>query len=283
MRLPEIIIIGGQKCGSTSLHHYLDQHPDIAMSDYKELQFFSDDERWEKGVDWYTPNFSESAKYTGEASPQYAWQPFFPDSPERMYSLVPNAKLIYMVRDPIERVLSQYCDFLHQAWEERDFSGVLDSFSERPNMYVEVSRYFFQIEAYLKHYPREQLRVWTMEDLSADPINTVREVLDYIGVDNSFESPEWTRRRNPGERKRQPVALVRRLMKTGMRPEDWVANTFPGFLRKPLTELVLRSGSPIERPVLNNQQEALLMDIFRDDVRQLRAYSGKQFSNWRNY
>ena len=283
MRLPDFIIIGGQKCGTTSLHQYLQQHPDIAMSKWKELQFFADPKVWDRGLKWYASNFEFSEALTGEASPQYSWQPFAAEAPKRMHSVVPGAKLIYIVRDPIDRVLSQYSDYLHQSWEELELDVLIRNFAKRPNLYLEPSRYYSQIEAYLKYYKAESLRVWTMEDLSAEPLRVMKEIFAYLGVDSSFTSDDWTRPRNPQQGKRRPHALVRMLMTKGARPERWVRERFPAFMEQPLVRLIHRTGTPIERPQLNPEQEAIMLDIFRDDVRKLRDYTGLTLANWRDY
>ena len=111
--LPNLIIIGAMKCGTSALHQYLDQHPDIAMSKEKELDFFIEDRNWRKGLDWYRSMFPDSGVVRGEASPDYTHYPAIPGVPERMHTVVPGAKLIYMVRDPVERMLSQY---MHNRW-----------------------------------------------------------------------------------------------------------------------------------------------------------------------
>ena len=283
MRLPDFIIIGGQKCGSTSLHYYLNQHPDITMSAWKELQFFADPAVWDRGLDWYASNFENDAKLTGEASPQYTWMPFADGTARRMHETIPNARLIYIVRDPISRILSQYNDYLHQSWEETDIDGIIASFSKRPNLYVETSRYYYQIEEYLKYFPAEQLRVWSMEDLSAEPLRVMHEVLDYLGADSSFTSPKWTEPRNPRDKKRRPHKLVRMLMRKGARPERWVAENFPARLQRPVTRWIHATGTVIEPPTVTPEQEAQLIELFREDVARLRDYAGQDFSNWRDY
>src|SRR5919108_5987197 len=106
--LPNLIIIGAQKCGTSALHHYLGLHPDIFMSHEKELNFFMQRKNWDKGRAWYESMFPCNATVRGEASPGYTDYPTEPRVAERMHSLIPDAKLIYIVRHPIERMISQY-------------------------------------------------------------------------------------------------------------------------------------------------------------------------------
>lgn len=282
MGLPNVIVIGGQKCGSSAMHHCLDQHPDVQMSFPKELQFFSNPDLWALGPDWYKTKFEDDKQVTGEASPQYSWHPFGDDVPERMHQIVPDAKLIYMVRDPIERVISQWRDFVHQSWEKKPWEQVYSRFGDRPNFYIEPSRYYSQIEHYLRFFPAERLRVWSLEELAAEPLKVMGEVLEYLELDSSFTSEVWLQPRNPGAEKRRPHPLIQRMMKEG-RPEQWVATKFPRPLRAPLIRLLHVTGSPIERPRLSPDEEAFMMDIFRDDVRRLREYTGTRFPGWRDY
>ena len=106
--LPNLIVIGAAKCGTTSLHAYLDEHPEIAMSREKELHFFVDRKNWGRGIEWYEAQFDASAPVRGESSPGYSAYPLYEGVAERMARVVPDAKLVYLVRDPVERVVSHY-------------------------------------------------------------------------------------------------------------------------------------------------------------------------------
>ena len=109
-QLPNLIIIGSPKCGTTSLYYYLGLHPEIFMSREKELNFFMEERNWRRGLDWYRAQFETSRKVSvwGEASPGYTHHPVFQGVPQRMHSLVPGARLIQIVRDPMKRHLSHY-------------------------------------------------------------------------------------------------------------------------------------------------------------------------------
>src|SRR5689334_9595383 len=98
--LPNVIVIGGLKCGTTSLHHYLNLHPEIEMSRPKELNFFVEELNWDLGPDWYAAHFNASAPVRGETSPHYTARPRYDGVAERMRATLDDARLIYMVRDP---------------------------------------------------------------------------------------------------------------------------------------------------------------------------------------
>src|SRR5688500_4010417 len=106
--LPNLIIIGGLKCGTTSIHHYLGLHPEVQMSKPKELNFFVSELNWDLGIPWYKSRFDSRFPVRGESSPHYTNQPRFRGVAERIRDNVPDARLIYMVRDPISRILSHW-------------------------------------------------------------------------------------------------------------------------------------------------------------------------------
>jgi hypothetical protein len=108
--LPNLIVVGAQKCGTSGLHFYLGHHPEIAMSSPKELNFFVVERNWSRGLDWYRGHFDPEAAVRGESSPNYTTYPHHLGIPERMHEAVPGAKLIFLVRDPLERFLAQNAD-----------------------------------------------------------------------------------------------------------------------------------------------------------------------------
>ncbi|MBW1859792.1 MAG: sulfotransferase domain-containing protein, partial [Deltaproteobacteria bacterium] len=117
--------IGALKCGTTSLHYYLGLHPEISMSREKELYFFVKECNWYKGVDWYKSHFSGQSRIYGECTPIYTAYPVYRGVAERMHGVVPGAKLIYVVRDPIDRLVSHYVHACEMGREDRGIEGAL--------------------------------------------------------------------------------------------------------------------------------------------------------------
>ncbi len=125
--LPNLIVIGAGKCGTTSLHYYLSLHPQICMSREKELNFFIDTLNWDKGIHWYKNNFDASFQIRGETSPRYTQYPFLQGVPERMFAVVPDAKIIYILRDPIDRIISEYVEHCASGTENATLESVINS------------------------------------------------------------------------------------------------------------------------------------------------------------
>jgi hypothetical protein len=199
--LPNLIVIGAMKCGTTALHRYLDLHPEIAMSEPKELNFFSGPTgNWHKGVGWYAARF-RPAPVRGEASPGYT-SPSFPEAAERMARVVPEARLVYAVRDPVERAVSQYLHHRADGTERRPISeALLDPASQ----YLARSRYYERLEPYLARFPRERIFILAREDLASERRATLRALYRFAGVDDLFWSPDHGRRWNVA--RGEPVPL----------------------------------------------------------------------------
>ena len=153
--LPTFLIIGAAKAGTTSLHHYLQLHPDICMSNVKELNFFIEEVCWHKGVDWYASRF-DGSPVRGEGSPSYANFPVYDGVPQRAASVVPDAKLIYCVRDPVDRVVSH---FRMERARAGDASLSLPDVALRHprNPYIRQSKYWLQLSQWLDFYPAERV------------------------------------------------------------------------------------------------------------------------------
>lgn len=196
--LPNLIVIGAMKCGTTALHRCLDLHPDIAMSEPKELNFFCGPKRpsgegersrwlagnWHRGVGWYAAQF-RPAPVRGEASPGYT-SPSFPEAAERMARVVPEARLVYAVRDPVGRAVSQY---LHHSSEGAEKRPIGEALLDPESQYLGRSRYYARLEPFLARFPRERIFICSQEDLSARCRRTLRELYRFAGVDDSFWSP----------------------------------------------------------------------------------------------
>lgn len=196
--LPGFLVIGAQKAGTTALYAYLRWHPEITGPSWKEVSFF--DRHWWRGEAWYRGQFPlrASGRLVGEASPSYLFHPL---APERARALVPEAKLVALLRDPVERAYSQYQHEVALGREPLSFEDALDAEEERTRGEVERlvadPRYFSrawwdhtyatrglyaeQLERWLAVYPREQLLVLTTDELGERTAETYAAVLSFLG------------------------------------------------------------------------------------------------------
>jgi Sulfotransferase family len=166
------------KSGTSSVHRYLGQHPAVFTSTPKELDFFT--RNYQRGPDWYMRKFRGAV--SGETSPNYMKLHRWPRTPARIRKHVPDARLLCVLRNPIDRVLSHY---LHNVWrgrESRPFSAVVESDSN----FMMTSRYGWQLERYLAHFPADRLMLVTTEELGQWPDRTMRRILRFLGVDDTI-------------------------------------------------------------------------------------------------
>lgn len=278
--LPNLIVIGAGKCGTTSLWHYLRAHPEIDTPPRKELRFF--DEFWDRGVDWYEAQFEGlTAPVLAEATPQYARYPQWPEMPKRMRTLIPDARLVYLVRDPIERVVSTWIDEYAAGRENRPFAEAV-GVRALDNTYVNDSRYALQLERYLSHFPVDQVHVVASDALRHHRRPTLSALFEFAGVDPSFDSPRFDLVRHVSSEKRRVVGLPR-WMPRDVKPRDRPDRRprLSWDRRKKIKQaLYWPFLRPVERPVVDGDLRDALVEILKPDADRLRELLGRPLADW---
>ncbi|MFL5871421.1 MAG: sulfotransferase family protein [Solirubrobacterales bacterium] len=276
--LPNLIIIGGLKCGTTSLHHYLSLHPEISMSRPKELNFFVAELNWDLGPDWYTSHFDREAPVRGESSPHYTNLPRFAGVAERMGSLVPDARIVYMVRDPIDRMLSHYVHNAGGGYEARSLEQAL---GDPQSAYVNRSRYAMQVEPYLREFGADRVAIVTREELHEERSATMRRLFELVGVDPDFSSDQFDREWETGSARAKPGGfrlMDRAVRLPGLRALDRNFDRLPEALRWRVERLVHDPGAgAAPKPDLPAGLRERLAGLLRPDVERLEAIAGRSF------
>ena len=206
--LPDFVIIGAQKSGTTSLYDFLIRNPAIASASKKELHYFS--LQYNRGKLWYCSNFPTNLSrhyfykktnqrlLSGEASPTYL---FYPEVPSRMREILPDAKLIVILRNPVDRAHSQYHHSLRHNHETLSFEKAIKLEEERlagererpiedpyvishyrTHSYLTRGMYADQLENWFRHYNRKQFLILTTDDLRKNPQQTLDQIFDFLGV-----------------------------------------------------------------------------------------------------
>ena len=270
-QLPNLIIIGSPKCGTTSLYYYLGLHPEIFMSREKELNFFMEERNWHRGLDWYQAQFETSRKVSvwGEASPGYTHHPVFQGVPQRMHSVVPGARLIQIVRDPMKRHLSHY---FHQLRLGNIEAGRFDD-----DYIVMPSLQCLQLELYLQYYKQEQILVLSQKELERNRAETLRRVFRFLEVDEFFESPKFSRILNESAAMNSTgYSLMKAIERAG-----GGTSILPSNLKVQIRKALLWPFSrPVERPMLDRELEQRLLDLFHEDAERLRRLTGMKLEDW---
>jgi hypothetical protein len=276
--LPNLIVIGGLKCGTTSLHHYLNLHPEVGMSRPKELNFFVAELNWDLGADWYRSHFPAGRPVRGETSPHYTNRPRFEGVAGRMReTLGADARVVYMVRHPIDRLLSHYLHNVGGGYEERELA---DAVADPRSAYVQRGLYAFQLEPYLEAFGAERVLVVGREELARERDATVRRVFEFAGVDPAFTSPEFDREWETGSGKGSGgFRLMDRAVRLpGLRALDRNFDRLPERMRWLVERLVHDPGAgEASKPELDPALRERLAGLFRDDATRLEGLAGRRF------
>jgi hypothetical protein len=183
LRKPNLFIIGAMKSGTTSLHEYLDTHPQIAMSREKEPGYFVEELGLHKGQDWYLSLFEQDDRYRylGESSTHYTKLPVYQGVPERLFRFNPDARLIYIMRNPFDRVISHYWHAVRAVHHGGEIRPLLKAVQEDPQ-YLAFSDYAMQLEPYFERFGRDSVLTLTFEELIEDPQREVDRIYRWLGL-----------------------------------------------------------------------------------------------------
>jgi len=180
---PNLFVIGAMKSGTTSLHEYLDTHPQIAMSQEKEPGYFVEELKLHKGEAWYLSLWERTGqcRYRGESSTHYTKLPVFQGVPERLFRFNPEARLIYIMRNPFDRVVSHYWHALRDEYHGGELRPLLKAVKEDPG-YLAFSDYAMQLEPYFERFGRDAVLTLTFEALIEEPQREVDRIYRWLGL-----------------------------------------------------------------------------------------------------
>lgn len=274
--LPSFVIIGAAKAGTTSLHFYLEQHPEVFMAEKKELQFFQDPDcrDW---ISLYREQFPEPAPMRGEASTLYSRSPAIPGVAARMAALVPDMKIVYLVREPVERALASYREERFHLNERRTAEQAFADLDDPYNPYVAASRYAEQLEDYLAHFPREQVLVLDQRELAQDAPAVLERVQRFLGVE--VLPLDTSEQHNTADTKYEYSGLGQRLKFS--RPAIALRRGLPPRVRMAITAPARRMfRRPIEKPDLPEETIARMRTVLAPDAARLRELTGLALEHW---
>jgi len=243
------------------------------MSDIKEVDFFIKENNFDKGVEWYQDRFRGDYKIFGEASPNYSKAHYFAGVPQRMAEIVPEVKLIYLVRDPIERIISHYTHNYSEGREHRPIEKVLQRLED--NHYVLCSKYYWQLEHYLQFFSKDQILVIPSFQLMNERRKALQEVFDFIGVDSSFYTAEFEEQKHKSGQKRRKGRLSRLVL------ESPVIKSLKGYIPDVFKDPIKRATRPqVQKPELSASLRQRLTVCLATDIEHLRSFTGLPFRQW---
>ena len=283
----DFFIVGAPKAGTTSLYHYLNEHPQVEMSSQKEPDYFSDKAIHEQKMyyaknrvntlDKYEALFlqKESMVY-GEGSVSYL---FYDNVAEDIKKYNPNAKIIIMLRNPIERAFSHYLMDYRLGLISDSFENIIAKKSKHKNahlfyqQYIEVSKYATQIQRYLDFFEKENILFIDYKDFKKNVSKTVDQVYNFLNISADFSADTNTKYnaftipRNKVIRFIYSFVFFRRIL----------TFLFPIYLVKNIRFFLFKSD---KKPELLKETRSLLRKIFHDDIKKLEKVLGKDYSKW---
>jgi hypothetical protein len=275
LRLPDFVIIGAMKSATSSLHKQLVEQPDIFMCTPKEPNFFSDADKYAKGLEWYSGLFANApgGSLLGEASTHYTKLPTLPDAVGRLKKYLPNARLVYVMRHPVDRLVSHY---MHEWSTGVYHCGINEAANKYPEM-IAYSRYAMQLEPYFEAFGRDAVLPVFFDRLLREPQTEFERICKFIGYQGQ---PVWIEEMKPdnvsSERVRK-FPFYDLLVKSG--PATWVRRHFiPQSLRDAIkTKLRMQ-----KRPMLDDRVRVRLETEFDRDLAELGRWLGTDI-NCKNF
>lgn len=282
MILPNFIVGGAPKAGTTSLYHYLASHPDIFMCRIKEPDYFH--KHYDRGVDWYASLFeghtTECA--VGEASPGTLASP---EAVERIYALVPAMRFVFVLRDPVERAHSQYLYALNMGTQSAtpSFSTFIrDESDPWRNRLVELGMYADQLERYAERFGRGQLYVFLFEDLKRDREGSLRKIYKFLGVDPEAASNYSVQDEHNVTAYPRSLGAYRFIRALWDPVRDRMGSTGLEQLH-PLRSWIRAHFFTTDRrakPPLSDHDRTYLAEIYRESNGRVEAFLGRDLSHW---
>lgn len=290
------MVIGAVKAGTTSVYHYLQEHPQVYLSPIKETKFFQwdgeerrfsgplDQKIYEMSIktfEEYQSLFNQVKEETaiGEATPSYLYNK---EVPMRIYRRFPNVKMIVILRHPAERAFSHYLHTKWMGYEPLSFSEALAQEDERIQLnwgpswhYKQQGFYYEQIKRFMSLFGAQQVRIYLFEDLIADTLGTISDIYAYLGVDPNFKADVGRKYNVHFFPKNQ---LIHDLTNQYNLPKAILKSILPKKVRKNLLQVITAKNS--WKPQFDKESRNQLTECYREDIIKLQDLTKKDFSMW---
>ena len=305
--MPNFVIVGATKAGTTSLYHYLKQHPDIYMPTIKEPKFFKVEEGtvprengpqgWREGashvrtLEMYQGLFqnARNERARGEASPQYL---YFPDVPPRIHRYIPDATIIAVLRNPVDRAFSAFLHLIRDGKEvHTDFAAALRDEPQRiqdgwsPLYHFRAQGFYYeQLTRYYELFDADKIHVYLYDDLQKDPAALTRNIFAALGVDETFVPDFATQHNISGIPKSRVFHQLHDLLRGSNQSlvktlgKKLLPKSARGKVRARALK-TLQSGN-LEKPSYPPEARAELIEAYREDVGKLQGLLDRDLSHW---
>lgn len=283
--LPDFVVIGAPRAGTTSLYEALSQIDEICLTEFKEPNYFISELNWPKGAHWYRSLFAEPDKICGDISPNYSSVDKFEGVADRLHAASPDAKIIYNLRDPVKRAISHY----QQNWlagqtaiEPQQFFDTADGAH-----ILNGSRYWMQLQPYLERFPEDNFHFVDFRDLRQRQKDVVAEICRFVGCPQKEGSLAElsTEHRNSTE-------ALSNMPGWYMRASEWVRTNDSRLIRRAKQAVpsgavqaiksVVSSPTDASRrpPAVSEEVRERMREVLAEDAARFREFTGKAFSHW---
>jgi hypothetical protein len=281
----DFIGIGAEKAGTSWLAEMLKVHPQICLSEPKEIHFFNYRQpyiwrainpHYKKNLDWYARHFKHChpGAIKGEFSTFYL---FDKEAPRKIASVFPDVSLLVCLRDPVERAISQY-----RMYRDR-YSAETKSFEDsikRHAEYLEKGLYYEQINRYLSYFPMEKIQIVFFDDIKSRPLEVLQNIYKAVGADHDFIPVQFKHKQNPAVRTRNPyifklMTIYRRLS------QKFGLTSLTNHLKKlGLKDLIMKLNSSSDFEPIDCDKKKLAR-FFQADIEALEKLLGRDLNHWK--
>jgi hypothetical protein len=289
--LPNFIVIGAAKAGTTALHWYLVEHPDVFMTPVKDPSYFAYGRDEQGRLLWGDPDLhyfrvqswpeyvrlfaeADGATAIGEASTMYLE---CPQSAARIRKALPDTRILCCLREPVDRAYSDFQMYLRRKGERLDPARDLTlkaAWVQPQSHWMRIGRYHEQLMRYYDAFPRDQIHVFLFDDLKKNTLGTVQQVYKFLGVDPTFV-PDLDTPHNIGGMPANPRLdriLRSRVIRTAVQP--WVPQRAANWIRR------LQARNMRQAPPLPPELRRRLREHFHTDVRKTAELIGRNLEHW---
>jgi len=285
------IIVGAAKSGTTSLFHYLSEHPEIFMTTPKEVNFFSKDEIKNQNLFYdshITENISDyenlfrnhtNEKAIGEGSVSYL---FYSKTPYKIQELIPNAKILILLREPISRGFSHYLMDYKLGLVNNNYKDIVYKKSTHKNMklyyqqYVELGLYYSQVKRYLDIFGKEQVKIFLQEDLYNNTDYVIKDIFNFLNVDTSF-MPNVDKTHNVFS---SPKNKSIHKIYSNYYLRNSLSKIIPTNIKDNIKKIFFKYDS---KPMIDKDVKQYLFTIYYDDIIKLELLINRDLSHWKNF
>lgn len=273
---PDAIVIGAMRAGTTALYRSLMESQLVAVPEAKETDYYLTPDHLARGGKWYRSQFRNSDLPWIDICPNYTKRDVFPGAVTRVHENAPDAKLVFIARDPVMRAVSQYNHtFMHRASIPAP-SELLES--SQGEHILKVSKYAYQLQPYFERWSAEDILIVDFDEFLETPETVLVQIMKHVGVENVQASPVPTlNKANSGDELRHMPRWWGQLRETQV--GQYLRARAPRKLID-RTRSVLKSDKPVEIPSFDRDTKARLAELLRPDAERFRKMTGRTFAHW---